>query len=283
MKVQLKIPGSTANLGPGFDTLSLAIDIYLYVTCEKASETKIINHSRMFITDDPDQNLIYQVISQVSQNFNRDIPTLLIEIDNEIPLERGLGSSSAAIIAGILIADFYGELKMSKESILETAGLFESHLDNVAASLYGSLNVILGKQSVRMTPVDSIKLSVFIPQNYYTNTKTSRHKLPSTLELDAVVKTLQNSAGVILYLTSDLASTSFRDYLHQPHRMIPGTDVLFDHNCFISGSGPCIMHVYKCESENQKDFIYSALNKTGIEWISRSLSIDRFGAQINFS
>lgn len=283
MKLHLKIPGSTANLGPGFDTLSLALDIYLHISCERASKRVIMNRSEMFITEDPDQNLIYQVISQVSKKFNKPIPTLLIEIDNEIPLERGLGSSSAAIIAGIFIADFYCELKMSKETVLETAGLFESHLDNLAASLYGNLNIILGKQSVQMTPIESLKLMVFIPQNYYTNTKMSRNLLPNTFELDHVIKTLQNSAGVILYLTSDLASTSFRDYLHQPYRMIPETDILFDNNCFISGSGPCIMHVYKCESENKSDFIYNVLNKTGIEWESQSLSIDKLGAQINFS
>ena len=95
--IKIKIPGSTANLGPGFDTLSMAIDMYLHVSCKRNEISRIVNISQMYITEDPAQNLITQVISKVSKKYNKDIPLLYIEINNEIPLERGLGSSSAAI------------------------------------------------------------------------------------------------------------------------------------------------------------------------------------------
>jgi homoserine kinase len=247
----------------------------------------------MFITEDPEKNLIWQVISKVSHKYNTVIPSLYIEIDNEIPLERGLGSSSAAIIAGIMIADFYCQLKMAKQLILEIAGIFESHLDNLAASLYGNLNLITGNKSIQIKPLDSIRLTVFIPQNYYTNTKISREILPKSFDLTSIVKTIQNCSAVVLYLTTDLIDENpFYDYIHQPYRMIPGTENVFDHNCFISGSGPSIMHIYKGNTDtnesatnNKVDFIYNELiNKTGIEWDFRELSIDREGAVfINFS
>jgi homoserine kinase len=282
MDLVLKIPGSTANLGPGFDTLSLAVNIYLHVSCIlTTTKTTIKNLSEMEIKEDPEQNLITCVISKVCQKYNKDVPSLYIEIDNEIPLERGLGSSSAAIIAGIMIADFYCDLELSKESMLKVAGMFETHLDNLAASLYGNLNVIRNNESIQVAPLESLQLIVFIPKNYYTNTKVSRDLLPKSFDLNSVTKTIQNCTAVILYLTteSDIRSP-FQDCIHQPYRMIPGTENVFEHNCFISGSGPCIMHIYK-DDVDEADFIYNELiNKTGIEWDFRELLIDKDGAKV---
>lgn len=277
--IKIKIPGSTANLGPGFDTLSMAIDMYLHVSCKRNEISRIVNISQMYITEDPAQNLITQVISKVSKKYNKDIPLLYIEINNEIPLERGLGSSSAAIIAGIIIADFYCELKMPKEMILETAGLFENHLDNLAASLYGNLNIINGNKSIQLNTVDSVKLTVFIPENYYTNTKTSRNVLPKMIELDSVIQTIQNCSAVIIYLTTniELNFRLFQDVIHHPCRIIPGTESVFDYNCFISGSGPCIMHIWKGDGVSVSDINW-ILNKTG-KWKSHVLKIDKLGAQ----
>jgi homoserine kinase len=145
MEFVIKVPGSSANLGCGFDTLAVAISVYLivYVNYDNQTCYRIKNLSNMDIETDIESNLILKTARMVACLFDLELPFVELRIKNEIPLKRGMGSSSAAIVAGIVLADRLCNLSLSKEQMLNIGFLLEPHTDNISASLYGNLTISL--------------------------------------------------------------------------------------------------------------------------------------------
>src|ERR1051325_1491123 len=135
-----RIPASTSNLGAGFDALSLALCRYLTVGISLAPSTEIVargvDAESIPTTAD---NLIMRVAKSVALQRNRSLPAFRMEIDNQIPLARGMGSSAAAIIAGITCYELASDDKLTEQEIFRYAHEFESHPDNLAAALHGGL------------------------------------------------------------------------------------------------------------------------------------------------
>src|ERR1700692_4857790 len=138
--MRVRIPASSANLGPGFDALGLALGVYLTCTFGPAERLTIQVRGRdadkIPATED---NLIWQTALRVARDVGETLPRIALEIDNDIPIEKGLGSSAAALTAGVVIADQLLGLNWKPHRILDEAARIEGHPDNVAACVWGSI------------------------------------------------------------------------------------------------------------------------------------------------
>ncbi|MGB8001790.1 MAG: homoserine kinase, partial [Anaerobacillus sp.] len=149
-RFRLKIPGSTSNLGPGFDSIGLAINRYLQVEVEPATEW--VFHYIGFDDSFPSgkDNMIYKTIEQIEKKHGGGVKATpqAVTMMSELPLERGLGSSAAAIVAAVEIADITMGLGLSLDEKVQIATQFEGHADNVAASLHGGLVIATGQEEI---------------------------------------------------------------------------------------------------------------------------------------
>lgn len=254
---RITTPGSTANLGPGFDSVGMAVNRYLTLDV-------IPNDTWHFIARSADlagvpegkENLIYQVAESVAKDYQVELPPCKVEVTSDIPLSRGLGSSAAAIVAGIELANQLLDLHLSSEEKLRRASNLEGHLDNVAASLYGGL--IVGSHREDGTDMvhggfPDIDMVVYIPA-YELKTEKARSVLPEQMEYkQAVLASGISNVLVAALLTSNwsLAGEMMaKDLFHEPYRreLVPElamvnslADELGAYGVALSGAGPTII------------------------------------------
>src|SRR5947207_2542689 len=202
-----RVPAGTSNLGAGFDALGLALDMYLRVRLELSSKLEIvalgIDAKEIPTTSD---NLILRVANRVAALRNRELPTFRMTIANEIPLARGLGSSAAAIIAGITCYELAAQDRLSEAEIFKYAFEFESHPDNLSPALRGGLVAACqGADSevfiANLTVAPGVKCVVVIPE-FEISTAKARAVLPQTYSRKDGVYNIQRSAPVIGALTT---------------------------------------------------------------------------------
>ncbi|MDF2855302.1 MAG: serine kinase [Neobacillus sp.] len=221
----IKVPASSANLGPGFDSMGVAVDLYLRLEVEKSKSWECTSTS-IELKDLPmdEQNFICQIAIRTAAKYGKDLSPCRIIIDSEIPLARGLGSSASAIVAGIELADYVGDLGLTKKEKLLLATELEGHPDNVGASLYGGL--VIG--SYRDGEVDILSFTTLtfemvavIPQETLL-TKDSRGVLPTELSYSKAVKASATANVLVAAFLSqnwELAGKMMgQDLFHQPYR-----------------------------------------------------------------
>ena len=255
-----RVPGSASNLGPGFDALSLALEIYLRVEVapDEGPGRLRVNPSGVDSEKMPDgeDNLIVRVIDSIARQRKQSIPSAILTVRNEIPLARGLGSSSAAIIAGITSYELLAEEQLSVDEIFGYALGFEPHPDNLAAGLFGGLVVSAtaenGKTAFsRVSVPDGFAPVVVIPE-FELSTEDARSVLPGEYSRADAVFNLQRSAMVVAALSAgnwNLLAEAMRDRIHQPYRapLIPGLEEVLrmkEDGLFgvaLSGAGPTIL------------------------------------------
>jgi len=269
--MRVRVPASSANLGPGFDALGLALGVYLTCTFEPAERLSIIvrgrDANRIPATDD---NLIWRTALRVAQDVGGALPAIALEIDNDIPIEKGLGSSAAALTAGVVIADQLLGLHWKPHRILDEAAQIEGHPDNVAACVLGSIvasAIDAGgvARAVRLELPSSYGVAVVVP-NYELPTSAARAVLPdSYLRADAIFN-VQRSALLIAALATGTTSAfpaAFEDRLHQPYRyaLVPGLEEMVKLRapgllgCALSGAGPSVLVFYERGSEQVCDLV----------------------------
>jgi homoserine kinase len=187
----IKVPASTANLGPGFDSIGLAVDLFLRLEVELSSSWEFVAETKeleQFPRDE--QHFICQVALKVAAKYGKTLHPCKVTLDSDIPVTRGLGSSAAAIVAGIELADLIGNLEMTKHEKLLFATEMEGHPDNVGASLYGGLVIGCYQQNqVEMLSIPnlSIEMVAVIPQEELL-TKVARDVLPNTFPYEEAIK-----------------------------------------------------------------------------------------------
>ncbi|KAB7706265.1 homoserine kinase [Bacillus aerolatus] len=255
--VIMKVPASTANLGPGFDSLGLAFNLYLTLEITPASAWHFENRSPMLAGLPNDEtHLVYQVAKKTADTYGGVLPPLHIVMDSEIPLARGLGSSAAAIAAGIELADRYAGLQLSDEQKLTIGNDFEGHPDNIGASLFGGMvaGVSFGEEAeIVQLPDPEVDLVVIIP-SYEVKTEDARNVLPEkfsrqqAVEASAVANVLLAALSVGNY---ELAGKMMeKDQFHEPYRLelikeLPEARKLAKaagaYATVISGAGPTIL------------------------------------------
>lgn len=223
--VVIDVPASTANLGPGFDSIGLALNLYLTLEVEKGerwSITMLSEELNVFPTDE--SNFIIATALLVAGQFGRTLPPCQIKMSSDIPLTRGLGSSAAAIIAAIELADQVGQLGLSQDQKMQVASQIERHPDNIGAALYGGL--VVGTQLDEEVDVLSFKnlsfdIVMLVPKHELL-TKESRGLLPGGLDYAQAVRA-SSVANVLVaallqgdYKTAGKMMT--KDLFHQPYR-----------------------------------------------------------------
>src|SRR5580704_2876193 len=257
----VRVPASSANLGPGFDALGLALSVYL--ECRfRASEQLSITVTGRDAAAIPTgvENLIWQTALSVATDVRMPLPPIELQIDNQIPLGKGLGSSAAALTAGVVIADRLLGLGWRPLRILDEAARLEGHPDNVAACVLGSIvaSAIDSGGSVRAVRLElppRFGIALVVP-DFVLPTAEARAVLPTCYSREDAIFNVQRAALLIAALAAGSVSAfpaALEDRFHQPYRvpLVPGLgDILKLRapgllGCALSGAGPSILVFYE--------------------------------------
>lgn len=301
--LKIRVPATTANIGPGFDSMGLALDLYNDYSFEvKDSGLSISGTSEELSGSD---NLVYTSYvyaletikkSDVSKEL-RNLAAGLIElglklhIDAKIPVCRGLGSSAACILAGVAAANELSDAKLTKEKVLEIANEIEGHPDNLAPALYGGfcISVVQGDQIVSQSvSLDKDLEFVALIPDFTMPTSESRKVIPERIDYKDAVFNVGRAGLLVAALCAKEHSKlkyACKDLLHQPYRLpliesaaelMKKMDDEGAFASFISGAGPTLMSIVQ-NSEHFIGKIKTAVPKT---WEIRSLSLDARGIEI---
>ncbi|WP_027340813.1 homoserine kinase [Halonatronum saccharophilum] len=254
--VKVEVPATTANLGPGFDTLGMSLELYNEVVVEEIDsglDIEVLGYGSDELERDKN-NLVYKVMTEVFSKLSYEPKGLRIKLNNRIPLARGLGSSAAAIVGGLVAANRLTGDRLSQRELLNLATKIEGHPDNVAPALLGGVVISTLKDEeviYKKVPVPELKVVVCIP-DYQLSTKRSREVLPKKVEFkDAVFNISRTGLLISALLTEDyeLISEALDDRLHQPYRqnLVPGLKEIIEKlsrkalGVTLSGSGPTVV------------------------------------------
>ena len=275
---EITVPGSIANLGPGLDTLAVAIQLYLRVRISSVTSASRGELKFHFESQAPGgENRIESAFHKLAGK-NNDFPSLEINVCSDIPMGAGLGSSAAATIAGFRLYEMlFG--KKSEERLLSAALELEGHADNAAAALLGGLSVCCQKQDGTVSAFslpwpESLRLVVLTPE-VRLPTQTSRQALPQSVSLRDAVSNMQR---VLLLLQSiqtgddEILAEALCDRLHQPAResLVPGlnTALKLSHpdvlGIFLGGSGPSIVALAREGCDGVVDLLAESYRPLGI-------------------
>jgi homoserine kinase len=224
-RASVRVPASSANLGPGFDVLALALDLHLEVQAEESARTKIRWEGEgAGQVPVGSRNLIVRAAQEPFTAWDRPLRGLALNVRNEIPIGRGLGSSAAAIVAGISIGARLRGLRVSRQRIFELALPLEGHGDNLAAALFGGFCVVATGEGVprvhRLEWPVRWKAVVFVPGEE-SPTHEARRLVPTRLPRADAVHNLGRVAEWIVAVTKGdrtLLTGAMEDRLHQPAR-----------------------------------------------------------------
>ncbi|RKN83833.1 homoserine kinase [Paenibacillus ginsengarvi] len=283
-KVYVKVPASTANLGPGFDALGMALNLYEWIEMGIADRTEIRVYGEQMVGVPTDKsNLIYKVAQLLFDKAGVSHPELDIAMYSDIPLTRGLGSSATAIVGALVAANALIGNKLSSHELFQIASALEKHPDNVGASLFGGLIAAFwdGERAehIRIVPEDRLDVLVAIPR-FELATEKARNVLPVSVTMkDAVFNIGHSSLLVAAFCTGryDMIRHAMKDALHQPYRapLIPGmTDILEQaqqHGALgaaLSGAGPTLLALVDGKEGRGAEleaFLQGTLARHGIE------------------
>ena len=251
MRRTARVPATSANLGPGFDCFGLALDLWNEVTVDTDADPGVTwegEGADELPVDGTD--MVSRAIAYAARAGGTPPPRLAIHGRNRIPLERGLGSSAAAAVAGIALADALVGLSLEREEVLELAGELEGHPDNAAAAIAGGLTLAFGGGVIRLDPHPSLRPVVLVPEMRLP-TGEARAALPETVPRADAVFNVAHAAAAVVALTSEpgLLAPAMDDRLHQAARLslVPAVGVVFDRNrasgipVCVSGAGPSLL------------------------------------------
>jgi homoserine kinase len=261
--LRLRLPATSANLGPGFDSAAVALDFYLEIEAAPAIEFSIAatGRNREHISR-LDGNLILEIYKSLLKTNGRPVLPLAIQTHNEIPLGMGCGSSAAGRLAAILLAVHFGQLEWSSERILEEASALEGHPDNAAACWLGGFVAAAceGRRVhvARVAPPAEWRAIVVLPTEPLATSK-ARALLPATYSRADVVANIQSAALLGLAFAQgrgDLLRIAMQDRIHQPYRapvcplLPPLLPLAGEHGILgaaLSGAGPAVLVIAESE------------------------------------
>ena len=289
--MRITVPATSANVGPGFDSVGIAVSKYLTIDVLEAQENWWIEHDLGEEIPSDEENLLLQTALQVAA----DLPPHRLKMTSEVPLARGLGSSSSVIVAGIELANQLGKLALSDEDKLEIATKIEGHPDNVAPAIFGNLVVAsyVDQQTNHLVlPFPECALVAFVP-NYELKTSDSRNVLPSEWTYkEAVAASSIANVAIAALAKGDLrvaGKAIEADRFHERYRQqlvieFPQVkEVAHQHDAYatyLSGAGPTIMTLLPVEHAEAfaKDLESKDLNGQVF-----SLKIDTTGVKVEAS
>lgn len=256
--VRVQVPATAANLGPGFDCLGMALKMYNMVEMTVAASGVTIEVSGEGARDlsRDETNMVYNCAARVFETAGFSPPGLKIRLINSIPLARGLGSSAAAIVGGLVAANVLCGGKLDTAQLLKLAVQIEGHPDNVTPALIGGITVYTHAEGeinyLKINPPPGLKAVIVVP-DFTLSTRSARDVLPKQLPLEDAVFNIGRAAllvGALLQGKFDLLGVAMEDRLHQNFRssMIPGLKKVFAaarlagaRGVALSGAGPAVV------------------------------------------
>ena len=289
--MRITVPATSANVGQGFDSVGIAVSKYLTIDVLEAQENWWIEHDLGEEIPSNEENLLLQTALQVAS----DLPPQRLKMTSEVPLARGLGSSSSVIVAGIELANQLGKLSLSDEDKLEIATKIEGHPDNVAPAIFGNLVVAsyVDQQTNHLVlPFPECALVAFVP-NYELKTSDSRNVLPSEWTYkEAVAASSIANVAIAALAKGDLrvaGKAIEADRFHERYRQqlvaeFPQVkEVAHQHEAYatyLSGAGPTIMTLLPVE---HAETFAKYLESKDLNGQVFSLKIDTTGVKVEAS
>lgn len=281
--VRVKVPASTANLGPGFDTLGMALNLYSWIEMKPADSTVFRLHGGNLEGLPTDKsNLVYQVAQSVFAEAGVTLPELEISMKSDIPLTRGLGSSASAIVGALFAANLLIGEPLSQAKLFDMATALEKHPDNVGASLFGGIITAVWDGThadvLRLEPPADLEVLVAIP-DFQLSTSKAREALPNQISLQDAVYNISRTSLLTAALAAgrlDLIPAAMRDRLHQPYRasLVPGMARILEEatahgalGAALSGAGPtllCLTDRRQGADDQLEAFLLEVLGEQGI-------------------
>jgi len=310
MKVSVKVPATTANLGPGFDCMGMALPIYNTITIEETvlpgtgveiniiSEATAVDELSIEHMELNENSLIYKAVELLYNSIGQTPSELKINIHTDIPIARGLGSSASVIVGGLMAANELLGRPADDAALLSIATEVEGHPDNIVPAFVGGL--VLASQEDDCSIVyrklnwpEEWSLTLCIPE-YELSTEISRSVLPAEVPMcDAVFNAKRLAMFIEAVNTKDaeLMKFALQDRLHQPYRMklVPGLEKISENlkheenvlGCVLSGAGPTILII---SHKNSLDKIHSIVRQTwndlNIKADIKTVNIENSGAEI---
>jgi homoserine kinase len=292
----VRVPATSANLGPGFDALGLALAL--------ANRVRVLPADRVVVTVEGEgaavlqtgpENLIYRALAAVAEHLGKSPPSVRLECVNAIPLARGLGSSSAAIVAGLLAGNRLCGERLTAAQLLNLAVEIEGHPDNVTPALLGGVRVcVRADGQVLQTPVRlarPLRTALFVP-DFPMETEAARRLLPGTLSLADAVFNVGRAALLVAALANGdyaLLREATRDRLHQPARaaLFPAMSAFFAAaldagavGAFLSGAGSTLLALVADDLAPVVEAFETTAQREGIAGRTLTAAISTEGAQV---
>ena len=293
--IKIKIPATSANLGAGYDSLGLALDFYNQVNMEESDSIDITSLDGVSIPTDK-TNLVYKSGSDLFKVCGKNLKGLKLEQTNNIPMARGLGSSSACIVAGLVGANTLLNNPLSTDDLVDIAAQIEGHPDNTAPALLGGIvtAVFDGKKVhwVKQEVYTKLKFVAIIP-DFELKTDKARACIPKEISHKDAVYNLSRAAlfsASLLTGKFENLRTAVHDRLHQPYRMelIPHCREIFDiaynhgaYGVYISGAGPAVMAIVDDNNDYFRGKVEFSLNTAGLSnWTVHEFHIHNSGVMV---
>ncbi|MBE3569536.1 MAG: homoserine kinase [Bacillales bacterium] len=292
----ITVPASTANLGPGFDSIGLALSKYLNIQASVGDHWQF-EHISPELKDLPndESHFICQIAKKTAEMFKAAIPPLTIKMESNIPLARGLGSSAAAVAAAIELANQFCGLSLSSEEKLQIGTRMEGHPDNIGASIYGGLVIgVFDGVETKLVHISSLDVDIVaVIPSYELKTEEARKALPNVFERKkAVQASALSNVFLAALLTGDYelaGNVMEKDLFHEPYRIH-----LIDHfvemrkcarengafGTAISGAGPAVLSFAE---KGKGEKLAKSLQAQFLDCEIELLSVDQNGIQVSES
>ena len=294
LKFKVKVPGTSANIGVGYDCLGVALDYHLELEVEESDKIEFLENGAPFSIPIED-NYIFEAIKYTEKHLVKNIPSYKVNvIKNNIPLARGLGSSSSAIVAGILIANTFAGNVLDTQQIVKLAVDMEGHPDNVVPAILGGMVLTAhDKDNIVYSTVsncDDLYYYVMIP-DFKLSTEKARSVLPKSYLVSDVI----NNMAKLGLLVNDLNNGKYDnlrfllgDKLHQPYRyaLINNSQEIFEATKkygalgeYISGAGPTLISL-NYDNDEFLENMKKELAELSDKWTIEKKKINLKGAEV---
>ena len=290
--VSVRVPATSANVGCGFDSLGVALTLYTTFKFEKLdSGLEFVGFEERFSNEN---NLVYQTLLTTLKKLNKKISGVRISINNDVPISRGLGSSSTCVVAGIYGAYLLTDTPIDKQEIFTLANEIEGHPDNVSPAIFGSLSSSCTTDSkeavtVRYEVDERFNFLALIP-NFETSTEEARKVMPIEINLQDAIYSMSRIGSVIKAFETydlELLKKVMGDKIHEPyrketiheyHEVREICEKIDSSAFFISGSGSTLMNIVSDTNNIEK--IKTELAKLKYNWQAILLKVDKEGTVV---